>query len=139
MGNNPFDSGGPAEWTRKIQDIFDEMLHRDFFDYRAGGQWQPAINEYETERAFYVCVELAGMAPDGAGIALPDDHTLIISGCRDSPRPPVVGPLSIHALEIDEGCFRRQLEFSTPLDRDRVEVSYDKGYLWLRLPKKPGQ
>jgi HSP20 family molecular chaperone IbpA len=132
-----FDKAGSSEWSQKIQDIFDEMLHREFFDFREGGEWRPAVNEYESADALYICVEIAGIDTSGCTVDCRGERLVIISGRRESPRPEcATGPLSIHALEIDEGCFRREIELPVPVDMQGLSATQDKGYLWLRLPKK---
>lgn len=38
-------------------------------------------------------------------------------------------------MEIDEGPFAREIELAQPVDVNAVEVNYDRGYLWILLPK----
>lgn len=124
------------EWSRKIHDIMDEMLHRRFVHFRHADTWQPATNVYETREAYYVCVELAGMTPDGVDIECREQHRVLISGYRGNPRPEgVTGPLSVHVMEIDHGPFRREIDLPEPVNADAAESTYDKGYLWIKLPK----
>ncbi len=120
------------EWTRKIRDIMDEMQRRDFFQFRNTGSWQPATNVYETRAAYHICVELAGVDEQTIDVACVERRRICISGHRDQPRPlGVEGPLSVHAMEIDEGAFRREIELPEPIDVDRMEATYSKGFLWI--------
>jgi HSP20 family molecular chaperone IbpA len=41
----------------------------------------------------------------------------------------------MHAMEISEGAFRREIELPEPVEQDRVEASYSKGFLWITLPR----
>ena len=52
-----------------------------------------------------------------------------------TPGDGVEGPLSIHAMEIDEGPFRREIELPEAVDVDRMEATYSKGYLWITVPR----
>jgi len=127
---------GFDEWTRKIHDIMDEMQKRDFVHFRDTGSWQPATNVYETRDAYYICVELAGVHERQIDVECVDQSRITISGNRAQPRPGgVEGPLSIHAMEIDEGPFRREIDLPEAIDVDGMEATYSKGYLWITAPR----
>ncbi len=129
-------SEGFDEWTRKIQDIMDEMQKRDFVHFRDTGSWQPATNVYETRDAYHICVELAGVREQQIEVECADQKRITINGSRAQPRPDgVEGPLSIHAMEIDEGPFRREIDLPEAIDVDRMEATYSKGYLWITVPR----
>lgn len=125
------------EWSRKIHDIMDEMQRRAYVRFRDSGTWQPATNVYETRDAYYVCVELAGITREEIEIECSDARIILINGKRRQPRPDdVEGPLSIHALEIDEGPFRREIDLPEDIDVDALEAAYNEGYLWITAPRK---
>lgn len=125
-----------CEWSRRMQDILDEMYKRHFVQFRDENWWQPATDVYETRDAYYICVELAGMDPDEVTVECHEEHRVTIHGYRANPRPQgVAGPLSVHAMEVDHGPFRREVDLPEPIDVDAVEATYDKGYLWITLPK----
>lgn len=124
------------EWSTKIRLIMDEMRKRSFVHFRDSGCWQPAVNLYESDRAFHVCVALAGMRRDGIDVTCLDEHRLVISGHREQPQPAdAAAPLSILAMEIDSGNFARQLELPLPFDIENVAATYREGLLWITLPK----
>ncbi|MFO0839958.1 MAG: Hsp20/alpha crystallin family protein [Phycisphaerae bacterium] len=127
---------GVERWTRNVSEIMDEMLKRSFVQFRQEGAWKPPTNVYETPEAYFVCVELAGMIIDEIQVECIGSDRLIISGQRAQPRPNAnCEELSIHVLEIDEGRFRREVELPEPLRVDDVQATYDKGYLWITLPR----
>ena len=128
---------GPGDdWSRRIQDIMDEMRNRSFCDYRASGSWLPTINIYSSRVAYLLCVELAGLDGDAVSVVCPDERHVRISGQRGQPQGPGQDePFSIELMEIDDGPFLREVDFGEPIDVHRVEAVYDKGYLWIRLPK----
>lgn len=137
MSFSEFGEGeGFDEWTRKIHDIMDEMEKRDFFRFRDSGTWQPATNVYETRYAYYICVELAGMHVQQIDVECTDQARITISGNRGQPRPEgVEGPLSVHAMEIDEGPFRREIDLPEPIDVEKLEATYSEGFLWITMPR----
>lgn len=124
------------DWSRKIQSLMDEMLNRSFVRFRKVETWQPATDVYETCSAYYICLELAGMTPEAVGVEWRGTRRLVITGYRGNPRPAGVSdPLSVHVMEIDHGPFRREVELPEPVNVDAVEATYDRGYLWITLPK----
>ena len=124
------------EWSQKIHDIMDEMQKRDFVHFRDSDVWQPATNVYETRDAYYVCVDLAGMQVEQIDVECSERSRIIITGRRAQPRPRgVEGPLSIHAMEIDDGPFGREVDLPEPVDVDRMDATYSEGYLWIKVPR----
>jgi HSP20 family protein len=125
-----------AEWSQNIHDIMDEMLKRSFVRFRDTGTWQPATNVYETRDAYFICVELAGVDREQIDLRCCDHTRISIRGRREQPRPEgVEGPLSVHALEIDEGPFSREIELPEPVEVEQVDAKYSEGYLWITVPK----
>jgi HSP20 family protein len=133
MSFDKFGQGeGFDEWSQKIHDIMDEMQKRDFVHFRDTGTWQPATNVYETRDHYYICVELAGVREEQIDVECVEGTRIMISGSRAQPRPEgVEGPLSIHAMEIDEGPFLREIDLPEPIDVQELEATYGKGYLWI--------
>ena len=137
MSFSKFGQGGDVgEWSQKLRDIMDEMTKRSFVPYRDTGIWQPATDVYETRADYFICFELAGTSPEAVEIECLEQHRLRISGYRGNPRPEgESGPLSVHVMEIDHGPFRREVDLPEPVDINAVQATYDKGFLWVRLPK----
>lgn len=125
-------------WSQKIHEMIDEMHSRSYFSFRDCATWQPSTNVYETAEAYFVCLELAGVDRERIDIQCVDPMRVRIRGTRPQPRPAgIEGTFSIHALEIDEGPFEREVELPEPVDVTRVEATYKKGYLWVVLPRMP--
>jgi HSP20 family protein len=123
--------------VRGVQEIMEEMRKRSFFDYRATGTWMPNINIYQTHNAFIVCLELAGFDPDSLELQLVKPQHVCITGQRQRlDAPELTAPFSIEMMEIDEGAFKRIIDFSEDVDIDAVEARYENGCLWVTLPKK---
>ena len=124
------------EWSRKIHDIMDEMQKRAFVHFRDTDTWQPATNVYETRDSYVICVDLAGVSQDQVGVECRDLKQIVIEGRRAQPRPEgIEGPLSVHALEIDEGPYLREIDLPEPIDVDCLKAIYSEGYLWIIAPR----
>ncbi len=124
------------DWARRLQEMMDEMRRRHFVPFRDEDIWQPATDVYECAGAYFICVELAGLTPEDVEVTCEDQHKLVVRGFRPNPRPPEAhDPLTLHAMEINHGPFRREIELPEPVDVDAIDASFDKGYLWMTLPK----
>ncbi len=129
-------SEGLRIWQRRVQDILDEMRKRSFCDYRASGTWLPTINIYSSDAAYFICVELAGVDRESVVVDCPDPHHVRIGGTRARPRSSgIEDSCSIELLEIDEGPFCRQIDFSENIEVAAIEVAYERGFLWITLRK----
>lgn len=139
MSDQEFGQGQDiSDWSENIHDLIQQMHKRKFVQFRDSGAWMPAANVYEIAEAFIVCVDLAGMTKENVAVHCTDDRRLVLAGNRRQPRPdvPADSPPSMLVLEIDEGPFRRELELPKPFDIDQVSASYERGYMWIMLPKK---
>lgn len=103
------------------------------FHYRVGSRshkWRPATDVFETEEAFVVRVEIAGMR-DGEFTILLDERTVTIQGSR----PDRDERRAFHQMEIRYGEFSTSVELHWPIDTQAVEAEYTDGILRLVLPK----
>lgn len=92
--------------------------------------WSPPTDVYETEAAFIVRVEIAGMRQADISIEV-EDNILVISGTRaDSPER-----RAYHQMEIRFGEFSTAVELPPGVDVTRAEAEYDDGFLTVILPK----
>ncbi len=92
--------------------------------------WSPPTDVYETEAAFIVRVEIAGMRQADISIEI-EDNLLVISGTRtDSPER-----RAYHQMEIRFGEFSTAVELPPGVDVTRAEAEYDDGFLTVVLPK----
>lgn len=129
-------SEGPGRWSRKINEMMDEMRKRTFVHFRDSSAWQPAVNVYEAGDDYLIVAELAGVERASVEVTCLEQCRVVISGARAQPRPEgVLGPLSLHVLEIADGPFRREVLLPEPLRMDDVQVTYELGYLWITAPR----
>ena len=112
----------------------------------AGGEpaWAPSVNLYEAERAYRVCVDLAGVDKSTIDVTVrpPEDlgepARLVVRGERPVPRSPVAadaGRVKVHRMELDHGPFCREIELPEDVAADGISASYHGGLLWVELPK----
>lgn len=136
MAFDRFGSGDLDEWSRSLDELMDEMLNRTFVGFRERGLWQPAVNIYETADAYHLCADLAGVTAESIAIECIDGRQVVLRGARAQPRPAkACGEIGIYALEIDEGAFRREILLPDPVNVDKIQIEYSKGFLWVTLPR----
>jgi HSP20 family protein len=92
--------------------------------------WRPPTDVYETDDCLVVKVEIAGMEQADFAISL-DGKKLVISGIRRDP----AAKLSYQQMEILYGHFETDVHLTRAIDEDRIEATYQNGFLSVRLPK----
>jgi HSP20 family protein len=98
-------------------------------------RWRPAINAFRCERAYCICVDLAGVAKEEIEIVI-EPGVIHIRGTRTAPDPEAQHgkPVRVLALEIDSGEFERELSLPPEVDIGEVTAEQENGLLWIRLP-----
>jgi HSP20 family molecular chaperone IbpA len=94
--------------------------------------WRPPADVYETESAFVVCVEVAGMRDAEIAIML-DERSLHIEGYRSERR--IEQLLCYDQIGVNYGAFELEVFLPRPVDYERVSARYDDGFLFVELPK----
>lgn len=127
--------------SRQMSKLIDQM-QKGYYNFAPGETWNPAVNLYETETAYMVCVDLAGVDKEKIDITV-DEHLLKLRGHRLVPTH-AAGPegdlqnrrLRVHLMEIDHGAFSREVELPQDVQQDRIVAHHSNGLLWIELPKK---
>lgn len=97
--------------------------------------WSPPTDAYETEEAYIVRVEIAGMREEDFEVAF-ENNILLISGTR----PDLPDRRAYHQMEIRFGKFASVVPVSSPVDVDQATAVYKDGFLTVIMPKsKPNQ
>lgn len=96
--------------------------------------WRPATDAYETEDAFIVQMDLAGMDPAQIEV-LADERSLVVRGIR--PDTSVPGKKHFHKMEISVGPFARRVPITIPVDPSSATASYRSGFLFVTFRKGP--
>lgn len=92
--------------------------------------WHPPTDLCETEDAYLVDVEVAGMKADDFSIQY-TRGLLSIRGCRSKRRM----ASAYHQIEISTGEFVTEVHIPGAVNVDEIEASYQNGFLRLTLPK----
>jgi HSP20 family molecular chaperone IbpA len=100
--------------------------------------WAPPLNMLETEQAFVVMVELAGVNPANVQIEV-QPVLLAIRGVRQLMLPQRLRRL--HRIEIAVGPFQVAVPLDSPVDPDQAAARYINGLLEVVLPfaREPSQ
>ncbi len=95
-----------------------------------GHYWKPPTDVYETEDEYVVKAEIAGMKVEDFSVQF-HKQSLSISGKRNIE----FEKCALHQIEILSGEFRILIEVSIPVDKDRIHVDYQNGFLTIALTK----
>ena len=111
-----------------------EILHAVSWQVRST-LWSPPTDQYETDEAYVIRVEVAGMREEDFEVAL-ENHVLHISGVR----PDFLERRAYHQMEIRFGKFATTISLPGPVNVDQSHAEYKNGFLTVVLPKtKPNQ
>ena len=131
--------------TRNVSKIV-EQVQKGYYNFRPNDTWAPNVNLYETDEAYLVCVDLAGVDKEKIDLELIENR-LTLHGVRqvpsyDSPPPEgaaggtQAGPkIRVHVMEIDHGSFLRVVELPERVRQDKITAHYRNGMLWIEIPK----
>jgi HSP20 family protein len=92
--------------------------------------WRPPADMYELENALVVRVEIAGMRENDFSIQL-NGRLLSVRGTRQD----VTERKAYHQMEIRFGEFSIELELPFHIETDRIQATYNNGFLKIVLPK----
>ncbi|MCC7349372.1 MAG: Hsp20/alpha crystallin family protein [Phycisphaerales bacterium] len=126
--------------SRQMGSLLDAM-QKGYYGFCRNETWTPAVNLYENESAYLVCVDLAGVDKTKIHLEVVD-HQLTIRGTREVPNHPdrteaeTAGKVRVHLMEIDHGGFSRLVELPVDVSRETINATYRDGMLWIELPKQ---
>jgi HSP20 family protein len=92
--------------------------------------WQPPTDVFETEDNICVRVEIAGMRDADFSVSY-DEKVLTIHGIRQD----VSERKAFHQMEIHYGEFSTDVDIPLPVDIEKIEATYEDGFLKVILPK----
>lgn len=125
---------------RQMNKLMDQ-LQQGYFNFCPSETWTPNVNLYESDDAYLVCVDLAGVDKDKIDLELRDQR-LTLRGARTVPvhkeEPAEIEErrLRVHLMEIDHGPFCRHVELPHDVEQKQIAATYRNGMLWVELPKK---
>ncbi len=120
-GSRSFDENDPIQFTARITHwSLNTKSHA----------WRPPTDLIETEDAFVVRMEIAGM--NVADFSINIDHNILtIDGTRWESYP----DCAFHQMEIPSGDFSSSVEIPTPIYEEKISAVYENGFLHVTLPK----
>ena len=94
--------------------------------------WKPQVDIYETTKEIIILATIAGVKQDDLEIVI--NHKAVkISGLRlGTPR---VDNVKYRLAEIRYGKFERTLYLPLPINTEKVQASYEDGFLEIHLAK----
>ena len=130
------------EPVRELNTIQNEMnrLFNTFFETTPGQgshsatsrRWLPAMDLVERESEFVLRADLPGLSEEDVNIEV-EDNVLTISGERKSEHEERTE--GYYRLERASGNFSRSLTLPEGVDPEKVQASFDRGVLEVRIPK----
>ena len=120
--------------------LFDEVIPpRRWLPLRHIRTWRPPTDVYETDNCVVVKVEIAGMKEGDFTISL-SNRNLVITGARHDPVAEVqASTLSYQQMEIRYGEFQTEVYLPWAIVEDKIEATYENGFLKVVLPKARAQ
>jgi HSP20 family protein len=107
-----------------------EILHAVSWQVRSNA-WSPPTDEYETEEAYVIRMEIAGMHEDDFEVSL-ENNTLFISGSR---LDDISERRAYQQMEIRFGKFASAINLPGPVNVEHARAQYKDGFLVVVLPK----
>jgi HSP20 family protein len=96
-----------------------------------GSGWMPPVDLYETDSAYVIVAEVAGLTRGDLDISVRDGQ-LSLSGRR---RPHEAQPEQYHRIERSHGAFVRRFGFEKAIDSQGVSADLKDGILTITIPK----
>ncbi|HIE38374.1 MAG TPA: Hsp20/alpha crystallin family protein [Anaerolineales bacterium] len=124
---------GRAEWRRGGPEV-QRLLQEGWAVFRQTRAWEPPTDVYENEDGLVVQMEIAGMREEEFSITL-GERLLVIEGVRRDPEP----KRAYYQMEIRYGEFRAEVYLPWAVDPERVEATYEGGFLRLLIPRPPAR
>uniref|UniRef100_A0A7V4DH82 Hsp20/alpha crystallin family protein n=1 Tax=Candidatus Caldatribacterium californiense TaxID=1454726 RepID=A0A7V4DH82_9BACT len=119
---------------REMQRFVEHLAgKRPSFTPFAEEPWVPACDVFETDVAFFVVVELAGVDPKEIEIFIQGKKLVVRGERREIPSPP---KRDYYLMEIHFGPFYREIEFEEDIEDTAVRARYRNGFLVIECPKK---
>jgi HSP20 family protein len=124
------------EPARELTSLQSEMnrLFSSFFDDDGGTnrRWAPAMDLVERDDHLVLKADLPGLSEDDVRIEV-QDHVLTVSGDRKTEHEDKRE--GYYRMERAFGSFARSVTLPEGIDADKIDASFDKGVLEVRIPK----
>jgi len=115
--------------NRMFRDLAPHRIHEESLI----GNWDPAIDVYETDKDFVLKAELPEVAEEDVHVSV-EGNILTLKGERR--REEEVKEENFHRTERFYGSFCRSFALPDGVDRDKIKAAFKGGVMKLSLPKK---
>lgn len=112
----------------QVNTLFDELIHHAW----RCEQFTAALDVLETEKEYFVEIELPGVEPEGVRVRV-NGRVLTIEGKKDLARPK--RSFDVHIGERCEGDFSRTLQLPETIRPSDIEQFMKNGVLYLKIRK----
>jgi HSP20 family protein len=124
------------EPMRELTSLQGEMnrLFNTFFEDNGGSnrRWAPAMDLADAGDHLVLKADLPGLSEDDVRIEIQDRH-LTVSGERKAEHEEKRE--GYYRMERAYGSFSRSVTLPDGIDADKIDASFDKGVLEVRIPK----
>jgi len=124
--------------NRMFDDFFGDWADFPLSPFRALGRvdggFMPRMDVAETDKEVTITAELAGLDEKDVEITL-QDNVLTIKGEKKAERQE--NQANRYVAERSYGAFCRSIELPAEVEQDKIDATFKKGILTVRLPKTP--
>lgn len=121
-----------SEVNRLFSSFFEPSAARSASAPAASRGWYPAMDVVERDDHYVLRADLPGVREEDISVEL-DGDVLAVSGRREAEHDEQREGFS--RIERVTGEFTRALTLPEGVDADKIEASYDRGVLEVRVPK----
>ena len=97
--------------------------------------WAPPTDILETPDELIVVMEIAGVQPEALEVHYSGGFLLVEGTRHELEWMQQAEIVQFHKKEIDFGRFRVKIKITTRIFCDRIQASYEGGFLTIHLPK----
>jgi HSP20 family protein len=127
--------GRTKELQHKIDSMYDQFFGPDFLpstDLFGDGNWDPKLDISESRKDITVKVEIPGIEARDFDVSI-DGRRLTISGEKKQEQKEKEE--TYYRVERSYGYFKRTIELPAEVDPNKVDASYRRGILKIKLRK----
>ena len=122
---------------RQIQSDLDRFfphgVARESEEAETAGNWLPAVDISEDDKAYHIHADLPGVNPDDIEVSM-DKGMLTIKGSRQSEH--TESGADYKRVERIHGSFFRRFSLPDNVDPDRIQARSNHGVLEVAVPKR---
>jgi HSP20 family protein len=119
---------------REMDDLFGRFFGEFPLARRMAEEWSPSVDISETKNSFVVKAELPGLEAKDINVSISGDM-LTIKG--EKKKEEEEKDEHHHYVERYYGSFQRTFQLPSTVKTEKIDATFDKGVLKVKLPKKP--